>query len=85
MQICPKCGYVERFDWPVMLWGISCIISYVLLGFVEDYVPRTERIWVIVIGFLCFGLFLAGIFWREYRKRMDKLQHSRSQELSKLN
>jgi hypothetical protein len=52
---------------------------------VEDYVPRNERVWVIAIGFLCFALFIAGNLWRECRKRMDRLQYLRSQELSKLN
>lgn len=85
MQICPKCGYVERVDWPTVLWGISCCTLYLALLLVEGYVPRKERIWVIALGFFCFVLYLVGILWREYRKRMDKLQYSRSQELSKLN
>ena len=85
MQRCPKCGYVERFDWPTLLWGLSCGILYVLVMVVEDYAPRHVRIWVSAIGLFCFLMFIAGTLWREYRKRMDKLQYSRSKELSKLN
>ena len=85
MQRCPKCGYRERFDWPSMLWVLSCCILYLVVILTEGYVPRTDRIWVITIGFFGFLLYIAGVLWRAYRIRMENAEYSRSQELQKLN
>ncbi len=85
MQRCPKCGYRGRFDWPTMLWAVSCGILYLTLLFTEVDVLRISRIWVVLIGGFGFLLFSAGTIWRMYRSRMEDVQYSRSQELQKLN
>ena len=85
MQRCPKCGYRERYDWPTVLWVVSWGIVGLALILSEGYLPRIYRIWVVTVWLVGVLLFSAGTLWKVYRNKMDDLQYSRSQELSKLN
>jgi hypothetical protein len=70
MQKCPKCGYDEGVDWPVLLWVVSFTVLYIVFIAAADYAPRNYRF----MGYGAFTIFTAGTLWKVLRNRAKRLK-----------
>jgi hypothetical protein len=78
MQKCPKCGYNDGVDWPVILWVVAFGFLYLVFIGAADFAPRSYRL----LGGAAFTLFSAGTVWKALRDRQRRRRHELGRESS---
>lgn len=71
MQRCPKCGYRDAVNWPMVFWVVAFGLLYIVFILTSDNAPRSYRL----AGLLAYLLFMAGTIWKNFREGRNRREY----------
>jgi len=79
MQRCPKCGFNEGVDWPVMLFILAFGILQIAFILALDFVPHVEKLPYKVCGIAAMVVYASGVIWLSLRRNKSYREYKRLQ------